>query len=295
MSYTTKRHLKIDPRPIINADYKKVFGKDINWNEPKDLIEKIGWLQVYSDTNLWTKCADKFKVREFVKEKGCAETLNKLYGVWKRPEDIEWDRLPESFVIKTNNSCGQILLVSDKDKLNREQTIKDIKAWMKTPYGLHNAQLHYVRIDPCIIVEELLKDNNSPGSSLVDYKIWCFHGQPECILVAYGRKAGDYSLSMFDIEWNNISDRALNKQSPHYCGKDCEKPKSLEHMLNYAKRLSDGFPEVRVDFYEINGKPYFGELTFTTGYGSYDKDFYIYLGSKIHLDQVRKLDRINTI
>lgn len=284
-----------DPRPIINADYKSVFGVDINWEEPQDLIEKIDWLQVYSDTSLWTLCADKYKVRKYIEEKNCAEILNELYGVWGSPKEIEWEKLPDSFVMKTNNSCGQLLIVLDKSLLDKEKAIKDLIEWMQTPYGIHNGQLHYLRIQPCIIAEKYLSDTANPGKSLIDYKIWCFHGNPECVLVAYDRGVGHYSLSMFDTEWNNISDKALNKESAHFCGKDCDRPESLDRMLLYAKKLSCDFPEVRVDFYQINGKPIFGELTFTTGYGSYNKEFYNYLGSKIDLGRVKKSPRLNTI
>lgn len=287
--------LRKDPRPLINAEYRSVFGDDIDWANPHDLIEKIDWLQVYSDTSLWTLCADKYRVREYIADKGCSETLNDLYGVWDKPQDIDWEKLPDSFVMKTNNSCGQLLIVPDKAKLDKEKAIRDLEEWMRTPYGIHNAQLHYIRIKPCIIAEKFLVNETAPDESLVDYKIWCFHGVPECILVAYDRGVGYYSLSMFDTQWNNISEKALNKESVHYCGKDCERPVSLEQMLSYASRLSNDFPEVRVDFYEINGKPVFGELTFTSGFGSYKKEFYDYLGSKIDLSRVESLSRLNTI
>lgn len=295
VNHKRMRYLHNDPRPLINAEYKSVFGKNIDWNNPKDLIEKIDWLQVYSDTSLWTLCADKYRVREYVKNKGCSEILNELYGVWDKPEDIEWDKLPDSFVMKTNNSCGQILIVRDKETFDKTEAIRNLTEWMRAPYGIHNAQMHYIRIEPCIIAEKLLIDNANPDTSLVDYKIWCFHGKPECILVAYDRGIGHYSLSMYDTSWNNISEEALNKQSVHYCGHECAKPASFEQMLEYAKKLSVDFPEVRVDFYEVNGKPVFGELTFTTGFGSYNKEFYNRLGAKVDLNRVKRLGSINTL
>ena len=263
VNHKRMRYLHNDPRPLINAEYKSVFGKNIDWNNPKDLIEKIDWLQVYSDTSLWTLCADKYRVREYVKNKGCSEILNELYGVWDKPEDIEWDKLPDSFVMKTNNSCGQILIVRDKETFDKTEAIRNLTEWMRAPYGIHNAQMHYIRIEPRIIAEKLLIDNANPDTSLVDYKIWCFHGKPECILVAYDRGIGHYSLSMYDTSWNNISEEALNKQSVHYCGHECAKPASFEQMLEYAKKLSRGFPFVRVDLYQGKGGPIFGELTFT--------------------------------
>ena len=279
---------KLYPKYLANKTYKSVFNKDINWEKPKNLIEKIYWLQLNTDTSLWTLCADKYRVREFVEERGCGEILNELFGKWDNADEIDFDKLPESFVLKTNNSCGQIIFVKDKSKLDYDETRNQLDKWLKSKYGYDGAQLHYTKIKPCIIAEKIL-ENKSKGTSLIDYKIWCFDGEPECILVAKERtwnkgSIDKYSLSMYDTNWNNISHIALNESGTHYNGSDIEKPVSLEQMLKYAKILSKGFKEVRVDFYEIDNKPVFGELTFTTGYGSYKYEFYEYLGSKFSLN-----------
>ena len=110
--------LRFRPEAIANVAYRKVFNRNINLDNPKDLIEKIQWLQLYSDTSLWTLCADKYLVRDFVKEKGCEYVLNDLYGVWYKSKDINWSILPESFVLKATHSCGDVLLVKDKKKLD---------------------------------------------------------------------------------------------------------------------------------------------------------------------------------
>lgn len=281
---------KIYPQYLANKTYKSVFNKDINWKNPKNLIEKIYWLQLNTDTSLWTLCADKYRVRSFVEDRGCGEILNELYGKWNNANEIDFDKLPNSFVLKINNSCGQIILVKDKSNLDYDKTRKQLNEWLKSEYGYVGAQLHYTRIKPCIIAEKILENKDNENSSLVDYKIWCFDGKPECILVAGERTWNDkgidkYSLSMYDTQWNNISKKALNEHGKHYNGSNVEKPSSFESMLDYARILSKGFKEVRVDFYEIDNKPVFGELTFTTGYGSYKEDFYEYLGSKISLDK----------
>lgn len=278
----------IYPKYLANKTYKSIFHKNIDWKNPKDLIEKIYWLQLNTDTSLWTLCADKYRVREFVTDRGCAEILNELYGKWDNANEIDFDSLPTKFVLKINNSCGQIIIVKNKKDLDYEDARKKLNNWLKSNYGYGGVQLHYTRIKPCIIAEGLLMNDNKENTSLVDYKIWCFNGIPECILVAsertWNNKGVDkYCLSMFDTDWNNISDQALNNSGKHFNGNNVEKPKSLKLMLEYAKVLSAGFPQVRVDFYEINGKPVFGELTFTTGYGSYKKEFYDYLGSKVTL------------
>lgn len=289
----TKHQINKDARIIPNKIYKDVFGKDINWNNPTTLIEKIYWLQLYSDTSLWTKCADKYKVREYVKEKGCAGSLNTLYGKWDKAEDIDWDKLPNSFVLKTNNSCGGVLLVQDKSLLNISKTITTLNNWLKLKYGYRDSQFHYTQIKPCIIAEKLFENEQDKSKSLVDYKIWCFNGVPEVVLVVFDRTKGGYSLASYDIEWNNISHKTFNLNDKYYRDVEFPKPNSLDEMIEYAKKLSKGIPQVRMDFYDINGKAVFGEMTFSTGYGYYSNDYYNYLGSKIDLSKIEKLEKPN--
>lgn len=279
-------YLKYKPEFIANKTYKSVFNKNINWENPTDLIEKIYWLQFNTNTSLWTKCADKYRVREYVEEKDCGDTLNELYGKWDNPEDIKWGKLPKSFVLKTNNGCGQVVLVKDKDQLNIEETTSMLKKWVNKGYGHDGAQLHYTKIKPCIIAEKLFTNKEEPDKSLVDYKLWCFHGVPEFFLVVFNRSKDGYLLSAYDLGWNNISDMAFNKTSEHYSGIEAPKPKSIKKMIEVAKKLSSNFPQVRVDFYDIDGDAIFGELTFTTGYGYFSEEFYNYLGSKIDLSIV---------
>lgn len=272
-----------NPQKLAIKEYKKVLGSKPNLREPKNLIEKIIWLQFNSDTSLWTLCADKYRVRKFVEEKKLGSILTKLYGVWEDASQIDFSTLPDKYVLKTNNSCGQIIIVRDNSTADKAAIISKLNDWLKQGYGYANAQIHYTRIQPCIIAEELIEVPK--GNTLTDYKIWCFNGEPECILVCNDREPdkGIYSVSMYDTEWNNISQKALNPASPHFDGKEVEKPKHLSKMLEMAGVLSTDFPEVRVDLYNIDGQIIFGELTFTTGYGSYNKDFYEYLGSKVRL------------
>ena len=217
--------------------------------------------------------------------------LNKLYGYWESVEDIDYNSLPSSFVMKTTNSSGQIIVVRDKSKLDIENANKKLNRWLKFIYGLTSAQLHYMQIKPAIIAEEFLENKVEPEKMLVDYKIWCFGGVPESILVVYDRNGENYKLSVFDLEWNNISERTLRTDSPHYGGNDVPKPASFDEMIVAARKLSSGFPEVRVDFYDIDGRPVFGELTFSTGYGYFTDEYYSYLGEKVDIESV---ERVNT-
>lgn len=272
-----------NPIKLAIKEYKQVFGHAPNLNHPENLIEKIIWMQFNCDTSLWTQCADKYRVREFVEQRGLGDILCKLYGVWKDANDIDFETLPNKFVLKTNNSCGQIIIVKDKAKLDFEAARKQLNNWMSEGYGFSNAQMHYTRIKPRIIAEELLEVPE--GQCLNDYKIWSFNGSSECILVCSDRIPGKgiYELSMYDTNWNNISSYALNHNSMHFNGNEVSMPDNLSCMIEIAQKLSVGFPEVRVDLYNINGRIIFGELTFTTGYGSYSKPFYQYLGTKVIL------------
>lgn len=285
-----------DPRINANKVYRQFFNKNINWEHPKNLIEKIYWLQLFTDTSLWTLCADKFRMREYVKKKGLEMLLPHNYGHWQNANEIDYNKLPNGFVLKTTNGCGQVFIVKNKEDLDIKSTNKLLNQWMKIKYGFTDAQIHYSRIKPCIIAEELLIGSQNPQSPfLTDYKVWCFHGKPECVLVVYDRDKSSqhgYRLAVYDLNWINISNKVLIK-GPHFGGVDLPRPTTLSTMFDVAKKLSQDFAEVRIDFYEINGRLYIGEMTFSTGYGYFSKEYYEYLGSKIDLNRVEKIKGIN--
>lgn len=275
---------------LAKMEYRKITGKSMNLRHPKNLIEKIVWMQFHIDTSIWTKCADKYLVRGYVRDCGLEQILPKLYGVWDTAEDIEWSKLPNKFVLKTNNSCGQIIIVRDKSELDVVEASKKLKSWLKLKYGFHNGQLHYLRIQPKIIAEELLEDPLlSENTNLTDYKIFCFNGEPETLFVVSGRDGADYYITYYDLQWNNISEYALNKKSRHYGNSAHSQPKNFKLMLEYARILSKGIPQVRIDFYDIDGRIYFGEMTFTCGYGSRSEEFSRYLGDKIDLTKIQRI------
>lgn len=297
-TYNFRRIANRDPRKNANSVYKKVFNRDINWDNPKNLIEKIYWLQMYTDTSLWTMCADKYNMRTYVESKDLGYLLPQLYGHWGKASDIDYTKLPNSFVLKTTNGCGQVLLVKDKTKLNLRDTNSLLDEWLKLKYGFTDGQTHYSRIKPCIIAEEfLVNSNQTDNKSLIDYKIQCLNGKAQDILVAYDRIISGpnkgYKLSVYDLDWNNISDKSLSHNNMHYDGTPVERPQTLDEMIALAQKLSNDFFEVRVDFYEINGRLYLGELTFTRGYGSYTESYYNYLGSKLDISKAKRIKGIN--
>ena len=199
---------KIKPRYASDIMYRRAFHRKQNLDKPQDLIEKINWLQFNSDTSMWTICADKYRMREYVEEKGYGDYLPKLYGHWENPEEIDFESLPNEFVLKSNNGCGTVKIVRDKTQLNVIETKKILKKWLK-PYGYVGGQTHYLHIKPCIIAEELLfqdeKQKTFSPDSMVDYKVWCINGKPESILVVFNRHdALKVNIALFDTKWNEM-------------------------------------------------------------------------------------------
>lgn len=288
-----KNRVVRDPRSEANRSYYPFFKKSINWDQPEDLIEKIFWLQLNSDTTLWTEYADKYRVRAHLKQLGYENHLPLLYGKWDDVNSIDYSSLPKSFVLKTNNGCGTVMVVRDKSKLNFKNVNKQLDQWLAIPYGYRGAQLHYTRIKPCIIAEELLisdeKDKVLSPNSLIDYKVYCINGEPECIWVPYDRTHSGVKMTLFDLNWKKMSQNLVSSDYYTYSENNIPKPHCLEEMLHISKKLSANFPQVRIDFYVINNRPIIGELTFTTGWGWFTTDYYKYLGSKLDLNQNKAL------
>lgn len=283
-----------DPKGEVNRVYYKHYKKACNLKEPKNLIEKIFWLELYSDTTLWTKCADKYQVREYVHECGLNnDYLPMLYGHWDRVEDIDFGALPDRFVIKANNGCGSVVIVKDKSKTDLRRLTKQMKHWLVIPYGWAHAQLHYTRIEPCIIAEELLSNDYADvsASSLVDFKLWCINAEPKFFWVAYNRHGARVNMQAYDTDWNSRPDMLQNTKNDTYKPNDplFPKPDCLEEMLSIARRLAAPFPQVRVDFYIVNGRPVIGELTLSTGYGYFTDEVYEKMGEEIDLSKIKRI------
>ena len=256
---------RISPRLNTEVVYFFKFKKRINLNNPKTLDEKIQWLKLntYLGDPLITQCADKFAVREYVEKSGCGEILNELYGAYDKVEDIPWDELPNSFVLKWNFGCGQNLIVRDKSKLNIVDAKKKLGKW----YSIHDtfylpySEMQYKGITPKLVCEKLIETED--GDLPVDYKLYCFNGRPDCVLVCakrgHMRHGAEYYF--FDKDWKLKRYNKRGKAAPP--GFTLPKPNNYELLFDYASKLSKSFPFVRADFYLEHGKVTFGELTFT--------------------------------
>lgn len=256
----------VSPRLLIRIWYSNVHHEKINLDNPQTLDEKINWLKLNGDISLWTRCADKYLVRDYVNEKGLGFTLNTLYGVYERAEDIDFDALPDSFVLKTNNGGGgkNVLIVKDKTKLDRADARKKLGIWLKEKPWLMYYEPQYKGIKPRVIVEKYLEPDNDE-TSLVDIKINCINGKAYSVLLCSDRESGkSVHLSVYDKNWVIHPE----KVKPEYrTEKIYPRPTSFEKMIEFSECLSKGIPYVRVDWYEINGSPVFSEMTFTPAGG----------------------------
>ncbi len=273
--------------------YRRVFGRMPNIDNPTDYIEKTYWLQLHTDTSLWTKCADKYQMREYVEECGLRALLPELFGVWQKAKDIDFASLPNSFVIKTNHATETCIIVKDKVSIDTKHIKKILNKWVRIRFGYSGMQLHYLKIKPLIIAEELLVADEVQRSispqSLIDYKIYCCNGIPQCIWIAYNRtNEHGVDMNIYDLDWVSHPEWTVDMPHYHFKGVEIPRPKCLDDMISYCKILARPFPEVRIDYYVINDRPYLGELTFTSGFGFFTPDFYNYLGSKIDLSMVVK-------
>lgn len=262
--------------------YKRWTKKDLNLENPETFNEKIQWLKLYDSTPIKTQLTDKYLVRDYVKEKIGDEYLVPLLGVWDKFDDIDFDKLPDKFVLKCNHGSGWNLIVTDKNSIDKAEAKKKFDMWMNKNYMYQfGLEFHYKNIVPKIIAEEYLENDNN---DLYDYKVWCDNGEPEYIMFLSNRKNG-LKMSFFDKEWNLMP---FHYSHPQHEEK-IQKPKNLDKMIELSKKLSEGFPHVRVDFYILNdGSIKFGELTFTSLSGICrwnDEKYDRFLGDKIKLPE----------
>lgn len=238
-----------------------VMGKKLDLDNPRTYNEKIQWLKLYDSTPLKTRLADKYLVRDWVKEKIGEEYLVPLLGVWDSFDEIDFDALPQSFVLKANHGCGWNLIVKDKRLLDREDVRRKFQTWMKLNFAYRNGlELHYMNIRPRIIAEAYLENDHD---DLNDYKVFCFGGKAQHIMYLTDRKTG-MKMAFYDLEWNKqnfVYNYPINDQ-------EIPRPQRLEELIAVSEKLAEGFAHARVDFYILNdGTLKFGEITFTSASG----------------------------
>ncbi|OUO56595.1 glycosyltransferase [Candidatus Avelusimicrobium gallicola] len=260
--------LTSDIRKKLSDWYQKVTGKYLNLDNPRTFNEKTQWLKLYDSTPLKTRLADKYLVREWIKEKIGEQYLIPLIGVYDKFDDIDFDKLPNQFVMKCNHGSGWNIIVKDKSKLNLAEAKQKIDTWMATDYSTRwGFELHYRNIVPKIIIEKYMEE---VATALYDYRFFCSYGDVKQIWLDVYSGTPNHKRKIYDRNWNelNITVKWPRLETP------VEKPQKLADMIRFAEILSKEFSLVRVDFYLIGNHIYFGEMTFTSmsGIGQFNPE-----------------------
>ena len=277
----------IPDKTMLKIQYKIKTGHKLNLDNPKRYSEKIQWYKLNFHNCVMAQCSDKYDVRNFVIKRGLENILNEVYGIYNHPDEIDFDKLPDAFVLKDTLGGGgnSVILVENKKSIDKEFTYSKMLEWVNEPINRKHPGREWVYEGRKhrIIIEKILIPEGS--MDLPDYKIFCFNGVPFCIYMMqnYTKNHSLGELSFFDCDFNMLPVKRLDFKS---ISQQPPKPKNFDKMITYAKLLSEGFPHVRVDFYNIDGEIFFGEMTFfnASGYIKFDPDKFDYiLGERFEL------------
>lgn len=243
-------------KEYIKKYYYKIFNRKINLKNPKSFNEKENWLKLYDRRPIYTVMADKYAAREYISKHFGDKYLVPLIGVWDRADDIDFENLPDCFVMKCNHDNG-VLICRDKAKIDFEKTRKEFSDRLIRDYYRKRREWPYKNIKRKIICEKLME--NTDGSELLDYKVFCFNGIARIIEVNSDRFSGHSKEDHYDINWNHLD---LKFENYEQSGDRFEKPVFFDEMINISEKTASGIPFLRVDFNCWNGKIYIGEMTF---------------------------------
>ena len=249
---------------LLKLMYKARMGKKLNLKNPKAYSEKLQWLKLYDRNPLYTKLVDKYEVRRYIAETIGEEYLIPLYGVWDDPDEIDFDALPNRFVLKCTHDSGSVFICNDKSIFDWNKAKEKLKAALKFNFYYHGREWPYKNVKPRIIAEKHMLDD-ADSSDLSDYKWFCFDGVVKAMFIVSDRNnpEKETNAAYFDRDFCQLPFTNGFPSSTHII----EKPNSFDLMLELAERISQKIPHVRVDFYESNGRVYFGEMTFYDGCG----------------------------
>lgn len=283
--YKQARKGRLDWMPdklYLQLMYRRFTGKPLHLKHPRTFNEKLQWMKLYDRNDAYTTMVDKVLVKDYVARKIGEKYIVPTIKVWDKVEDVDFDALPNQFVIKCSHDSGGLVICKDKEKLDRQGSIEKLSKCLKYNYFPLWREWPYKNVKPRIIVEELLSDGND---SINDYKVMCFNGEPRLIQLHIGRFS-EHTQDFYDTEWNRLP---IVQGTP--MAKDvAEKPPVLKEMLELSAAISAGIPQVRVDWYWTGKKLYFGEITFfdASGFEDFEPDEYNeILGSWITLPKRR--------
>lgn len=278
----------IKDEAYLKIKYKLVFNKKLNLEKPETFNEKIQWLKLYDRKPEYINMVDKLEAKKYVGNIIGEEYIIQTLGVWNRFEEINFEELPNKFVLKCTHDSGGIVICKDKNRFNMIEAKRKINRCLKRNYYYYSREWPYKNIIPRIIAEEYLEDNNR--CEINDYKLMCYNGKVKNSFVCSGRNtAKGLHVDFFDLNWELLPFERVYPKSEDFI----ERPSQYEKMIELAEILSKNIPFVRVDFYEVKGKIYFGELTFYPGSGmesfspdEWDKK----LGDLIELPKEKSVD-----
>lgn len=260
-------YLLISDKRYVVYRFKKTFGRKPDLRNPRTFNEKLNWLRLYGTHGRWNMCADKYRVREFVKERIGERYLIPLLGVYGKGELLDWEMLPKAFVLKANHGSGWNIICTNKEQLNEKETVRKLNEYLHKNYYIVGREIQYKGIVPKIVCEQFIGTNEVVPE---DYKFFCFHGEPCFIQIDEGRQS-KHTRVIYDRNWNL---QPMEYGFPK--GEVRERPEQLDEMLEIATKLAEGEVFVRVDLYIVGGRVYFGEMTYTpeNATGRFLPDFY---------------------
>ena len=255
-------HLLPD-KAYLKLRFRVKLHKKLDLKNPKTFNEKLQWLKLYNRNPEYTKMVDKYEVKNYVADIIGEEYIIPTFGIYDKFEDINFDRLPKQFVIKCTHDSGGIVICRDKDKLNIEEAKNKIEKSLKNNYFYHGREWPYKSVKPRIIIEKYMFDKNF--EELKDYKLFTFNGIPKIILVCSER-----SKELKETWFNDKFEKLDLMEGGHGVDSNLNRPRKLKEMIKLSEELSHNIPFVRVDFYEIGDRVYFGEMTFYPASGFED-------------------------
>lgn len=276
-------------KQYVQLKYKLIMGKKIDLQNPQTFNEKLQWLKLYDRNHQYTQMVDKYEAKKYVASIIGEEYIIPTIGIYNSFDEIDFKKLPNKFVIKCTHDSGGLILCKNKEKLDIAKAKKKIDKCMKNNYYYKHREWPYKNVKPRIIIEKYMCTKKQ--KELIDYKFFCFNGNPKIILVCSERfSSNNMCETWFDDKWNFLD----IIESSHRVDKTIKKPINFSKMMEFSKKLSKDIPFVRVDFYEINGKMYFGELTFfpASGFEKFEPEEWDYkLGEMLKLPDKKISDK----
>lgn len=283
--YGLIKKLKFLPAHVYMKFYYEYYsGKKLDLKNPIEFNQKLSWLKVYYHPPILTQLVDKYSVREYVKEKVGEHYLNELIAVYDKASHVNFDELPDQFVIKGAHGYGFNIIVSDKSKMNRKRSRYLMHKWMrKNQYYRGGLEWAYKNVKPKLIAEKYLSEIDD--RSIDDYKFFCFNGKPKFVQVDVDRDL-NHRRAFYDLDWNRLEFH----DDLRVAEEDFEQPENFNNMITVATKLADKFPFVRVDLYSIKGKTLFGEMTFYPAdarFEFYSEKYNTIIGDYIKLPELK--------